>query len=314
MTAQEMLDHVFHQQDEPDHPALERDLPNDPESAERLARLGRAVALLVDDGEDYPPPPDLAVRTLALVERRRSRPQVQDFVPSRVPFRLADLAVAATVFFAAVFTLSVPILRSRAQMDQVACAHNLGQIGVSLAKYSTTHGTYPNVPVNYPAGAYGVMLTDSKALHDPDMLLCPTTARERHAAPLPDLDRFHQIVATSPEAGRRLFDGHFAYNVGYRRPSGEAVPVSDIHPATVPVASDGPPWSEEGGVLDGNSPNHGGRGQNVLYSDGHVSWRRNRWISANDRDLYLNEERLPAPGLHATDSVVIPSVVPVRFK
>ena len=67
-------------------------------------------------------------------------------MPSRVPFRWADVAVAATVFFAATLTLTAPLIKSRAQMAQAACAFNLGKLGVSLAKYTSTHGTYPFVP------------------------------------------------------------------------------------------------------------------------------------------------------------------------
>lgn len=314
MTADQMLDYVFNQLDEPSREDFERELASDPAGSDRVARLDGAVRRLIDDGDDYAPPVGLASATLALVERRKSRPQVQDFIPTRVPFRMADFAVAATVFFAAIFTLAVPILRSRAQMDQAACAFNLGRVGVSLAKYSTTHGTYPHVPASLPAGAYGVMLQDSHTLSDPGVLLCPTASRSKSPSALPDFERFQKLAASSPDACCRLFDGHFAYNVGYRSPNGQVAPVSDSLRSSVPVASDGPPWSDEEGVLDGNSPNHGGRGQNVLFTDGHVSFRRNRWIGPNDTDLFLNEAKLPAHGLTPEDSAVLPSGAPVRVR
>jgi len=313
MTAQEMLDYTFGLMDGPRRDACEQEMAEDPALADRVARLGSGVALMLDDGESYDPPPGLLERTAALVERRKQRPQFSDFVPSRVPFRWADVAVAATVFFAAMLTLSVPLLQSRAQMDQAACAFNLGKLGVGLARYTSAHGSYPIVPASYPAGTYGVMLHDSQNLPDPSVLSCPCLAKEktpRHAA-MPDYEGFRKLFATSPKACTAMLDGHFAYNVGYRLASGEVAPVPDSPLSLIPVAADGPSCDGAGTIHEGNSPNHGGHGQNVLFTDGHVAWRRTRWLSDVDRDIYLNNNHRPAPGLHPNDSALVPSVLPV---
>lgn len=306
MTAQEMLDYALRLQDEAAREASDRALAVDPLLEDRLGRLTLKMSRLCDDGESYEPPPGLASRTIALVDRRKARPQVGDFVPKKAPFRLADFAVAAVVFFAAMLTLSVPLLRSRMEAGRTACADNLRSLGVSLAKYSSTHGAYPLVPETYPAGTYGVMLQDSKTLTDPSVLSCPADARDRRRSLLPDLNKFRQLIAHSPEAGCSMVGGHFAYNVGYRQ-SGETVPIPDTPFDVVPIASDGPPINREGVILPGNSPNHGGRGQNVLFSDGHVSWKNNRWVSGADRDIFLNEAHRAAHGLHQADSVLVPS-------
>jgi len=276
MTAQDMLDYAFGLVEEPRREAFEMEMAADPALADRVTRLGASIARLVDDGEEIEPPADLADRTLALVERRRLRPHFQDYVPTRLPFRWADVAVAATVFLAAILTLSVPLMKSRAQMDQAACAFNLGKLGVSLAKYSSTHGSYPFVPASYPVGTYGVMLHDSNNLPDPSVLSCPSASKHPQRGTLPDFDKFRKLFAESPKACSAMLDGHFAYNIGYRRPTGEASPVPDAPMSLIPVASDSPGCDGEGHILDGNSPNHGGHGQNVLFTDGHVSWRRNR--------------------------------------
>jgi len=314
MTAQDMLDYTFGLLDDPEREAFEREMSTDPALSARVARLGSSVAILVDDGESIEPPPGLAARTVELVENRKRRPHFQDFVPSRVPFRWADVAVAATVFFAAILTLTVPLMKSRAQMDQTACAFNLGQLGVSLARYTSTHGSYPVVPASYPVGMYGMMLHDTHDLTDPAVLSCPCAARAKARPKMPSCDDFQKMFSEAPEHCREMLDGHFAYNVGYRRRNGEAVAIPGSPGAFIPIAADGPGWTKDGEILEGNSPNHGGHGQNVLFSDGHVSWRRTRWISEMDTDLFLNENLLPAPGVHPADSALVPSVMPVRSR
>ncbi len=314
MTPQDMLDYAFGLVDEPRRYAFDREMASDPALADRVVKLGSSLNLLLDDGDALDPPPDLADRAAAVVEARRRRPHFQDFTPSRVPFRWSDVAVAATVFFAAILTLTVPLMRSRAQMDQAACAFNLGKLGVGLARYATTHGTYPLVPASYPVGTYGVMLHDAHILNDPAVLTCPSAMKDRPAAALPDYEKFCELVNQSPEACRELLAGHFAYNVGYHISSGKAVAVPDSPANVTPIASDGPANDREGHILDGNSPNHGGRGQNVLYSDGHVGWKPTRWVSHVDHDLFLNNAHRPAPGLHAGDSALVPSVMPVSLK
>ncbi len=312
MNAQEMLDYVCHQMDERSRDAAEHAIEVDPALGDRLSRLGRSVSLLVDDGDPYAAPTGLASRTVAQVQRRKSRPQVQDLIPVKAPFRMADFAVAATVFFAAVFTLSVPILKSRAQMDQTACAFNLGKLGVSLANYRNTNGGYPLVPVSYPAGSYAVMLQDSRTLSDPGVLVCPTCSKAKSPSTLPEYKDFCRMVKDSPNACRELLDGHFAYNVGYESPKQDGTILPAEMGSGRPIASDPPPFSPDGTILDGNSPNHGGHGQNVLNGDGSVSFRTRRWVSNRDKDLFLNENQRVGPGIHKDDSALVPSILPAR--
>ncbi len=310
MTADQMLDYTLNQVDDPTRDSLANALSLDPELADRVHRLGRQVRHLLDDRDEIEVPEGLGVRTIAAIERVRARPQTIEFTPSRTRFRLADFAVAASVFFAAILTLSAPLLRSRMQMDRTVCASNLGRLGVSLGMYKTTHDGHPLVPASLPVGTYGLMLQDSKALDDTNILLCPSAARGRGLLRLPGYDRFRQMAKESPAECRDLVGSHFAYNVGYHRADMSAAPVSSTAGSLMPITADGPGRSSEGRVLNGNSPNHGGRGQNVLYADGHLEWRRNRWVSTQDTDLYLNEAEQHAAGLHAADSALMSSASP----
>ena len=63
-------------------------------------------------------------------------------------------------------------------------------------------------------------------------------------------------------------------------------------------------------IKAGNSPNHGGRGQNVLFGDGSVRWFRTRNAGPHDPDLFLNNDQQPRPGVHVSDSVLMPSKMP----
>ena len=317
MTAEQMLDYTFNQLDGPARIAFEHALSRDPVLADRVNRLDRGVASLLDDGEVIEPPAGLRERTLGFVAHRNARPLPTDYTPSRTRFRMADFAVAATVFFAAILTLSVPLLRSRMQMDQTVCASNLGKLGVSLGMYKTTHGEFPLVPASLPVGTYGLMLQDARALDDPNG---PDSARRPSkdkvpASALPSLrQRFCQMAESSPRRScRDLRRRPLRLQRGLppprsRRGRGRArTPPRNVDPHRRRLPRLRRP---EGRVLDGNSPNHGGRGQNVLYADGHLEWRRNRWVSQHDSDLYLNEAKQPAAGLHSGDAALMRSSLP----
>src|SRR5438445_8909072 len=124
MNAQDLLDYSFGLLDEPRRIQLETEMTLDPTLAVRAERLGQAVNLMLDDCQVFEPPPDLARRTLARVEDlgRRPRRSVLDFVPVRVPFRWADVAVAAGIFLAALATLLPAVQKSRVRAEQAACA------------------------------------------------------------------------------------------------------------------------------------------------------------------------------------------------
>ena len=82
--------------------------------------------------------------------------------------------------------------------------------------------------------------------------------------------------------------------------------MADSAGSAMPAAADSPSWSDDGGVLAGNSPNHGGWGQNVLFTDGHVRWHHTRSLGPHDLDMYLNADRLPAPGISERDAMLAP--------
>ncbi|MFO0892732.1 MAG: hypothetical protein U0790_29545 [Isosphaeraceae bacterium] len=316
MNPDQMLDYVLGRLDDLDREGLERMLQGNPAAEHRARHLGQCVSLLLDDGcHTLTPPPGLARRTLTLVAEARSRPRsILDYVPTRVPFRWADFAVAASIFLAGFLTLVPAIQHSRGRMNQAGCVFNLQQIGHSLAQYATMHPFYPYPPGNQPdapAGTFAAVLHDAGLLRDLSVLHCPCNGPcSGHVRELPACEQLVELRRSEPDRFAKLLRWDYAYNVGYRHPSGKPGPVESRLPMAIPVVADAPAHVNYTQILDGNSPNHGRRGQNVLYSDGSVHWLRTRRVSPHDADLFLNKLREVGPGMDELDAALLPSYTP----
>ena len=217
--------------------------------------------------------------------------------------------MAAGIFAAGLLTLLPAVQRGKARMDQASCTFNLHQLGFSLSQYSGMHGAYPYVHSSSPAadaGMYAVILHDQQLIPDGCATLdCPGNGRSPLKAPLPDFKQISRERARGSKCPACLHHLDYAYNLGYEHPSGHLGPISSALQSVIPLLADNPAH-ENGQILEGNSPNHGGSGQNVLYSDGHVRWHPTRQIGPLDDDLYLNNRRQAAPGVNPSDSVLAP--------
>ena len=297
MKPDNLLDYAFGQLDESGRRAADRALADDPSLALGVDRLGLALHRLLDDGGSHEPPAGLASRTVAFVADRTSRRAILDFVPARVPFRWADVGVAAAVLVAGLLTLVPAVNASRNQAAQAGCAFNLQRLGVSLANYASRHNHYPDVCTkgpNCPVGTYATVLHDEDFLSDARALHCPCS------------DECEAIEAPRPDP--RHID--YAYNVGSRSHwQGQVEPIHLGLDHTIPLLADQPPHDDRS-ILPGNSPNHNSRGQNVLFSDLHVEWFPTRRVKL-DRDLFLNDQNQPQPGIGPLDSALVPAVFQV---
>lgn len=313
MNAQEMLDYAFRQTDELSREQAARAIADDPILAQRLDRLERAIERLADDGEVIEPPRGLAERTITFVaERRRPRRTILDFVPVKVPFRWADVAVAAGILLAGLVTLLPAVHRSRQRMDQAGCGFNLQQLGMGLAQYADVHHYYPYATPDSHAGTFPAMLKDAGLLSDVGTLDCPCNGKSPTKGPLPGHRELAMLRLNDPDRYRKLLCWDYAYNVGYQHTPGRPGPVLAVHTSNVAILADEPPHEDGTTVLEGNSPNHGGRGQNVLFADMHVRWHNTRRTSPVDADMFLNEDHRPAPGVSPTDAVLLPGQFPFQ--
>jgi len=294
MKPDDLLDYALGQLEGHQLAVFEAELSRDPDLLVQADRLSLSLRQLLDDGDAFNPPAGLADRTAAFVADRQGKRMILDFAPRRVPFRWADVAVAAGILAAGVLTLLPAIKSGREQMNQASCSFNLQRLGTSLASYAIRHRHYPRVcgaGAGTPVGWYAMalegesLLPDSKALHCPCKGDCPTDSLRKNPQHM-----------------------DFAYNVGYMdQKSGQAEPITPWLPSTVPLLADQPAHDGSGRVLNGNSLNHGGRGQNVLMSDLSHRWLPTRVVGPHDRDLFLNQWERPQPGVTVQDAAVIPA-------
>ena len=318
MNPNDMLDYALGQLEGPAREQAERELSADPAASETARRLGLAVHLLLDDGREFDPPPGLAVRTVSYVVEttRRKRRTILDFVPVTVPFRWADVAVAAGILLAGLLTLLPAVQKSKERMEQAGCGYNLQQLGLALWQYGSRHHHYPFCPgqdPGAPAGAYAAMLHDGGQLSEDDLdrLNCPCNGQPRKHSTLPDYKTLCRLHETDPERACDAINSDYAYNVGYRHAGlGRVVPIAAVHSSNVPLLADQPPHRNFRTLQLGNSPNHGGRGQNVLYSDLHVGWHNTRRLGPKDDDMFLNDLGQIGPGVNADDAALLPSMMP----
>jgi hypothetical protein len=320
MNPDQMIDYVLGRLEGHERERLEQRLQVDTDAAARADRLGQCLTLLLDDGrQNLAPPSGLARRTLALVAESRSKPRsILEYVPTRVPFRRADLAVAASIFLAGFLTLLPAVHRSRERMSQAGCVFNLQQIGHSLAQYASLHPFYPYPPAaepDAPVGTFAAVLHDAGLLRDLSVLNCPCNSHGKNRPrDLPSAEQLMRLRKLDPDRYRDLLCWDYAYNAGYRHPSGRPGPVESRLPMAIPVVADAPSHDNYVRILAGNSPNHGRRGQNVLFSDGSVRWLPTRRVGPHDADLYLNKLSEIGPGMDEHDAVLLPSYtsIPVR--
>jgi hypothetical protein len=311
MNADEMLDYTLGQLDTHRREQLERNIVADRALADRLDQLGRRLFDLLDDGDVAEPPPGLARRTVLAVAQRRRRPTYMDLVPVSVPFRWADIAVAASLFIACVFTLVPALKRSNDTWKTVACTNNLHQLGLALNRYATTHQSFPTSEPNSSApyaGAFALRLNEAGFLPDPGILDCPFNGRNHLS--LPGMKSFDQMGATRARQTPCLQNADYAYTLGYEDQNSHHVAIPARLPASYPLVADRPPYTDTVHILDGNSPNHHGAGQNVLCVGGHVGWHSTRQFGP-DKDMFLNERHQPAPGVNLMDAVLAPAITRV---
>jgi prepilin-type processing-associated H-X9-DG protein len=72
----------------------------------------------------------------------------------------------------------------------------------------------------------------------------------------------------------------------------------------LPLMADAPACDANSEVRPGNSANHEGRGQNVLFTDGHVEFLTTRTVGPDGDDIYLNADQKVGAGRGPRDSVL----------
>jgi prepilin-type processing-associated H-X9-DG protein len=211
------------------------------------------------------------------------------------------------VLFAAL-GLGATLLPGMWQRQQIyACQNNLRLFQQALADYSQRHnGQFPKVEAEPPrnvAGIFVPILRDSGVLHGNVSVTCPGNADRR--LPALSVAELEQLQRTRPaefQAQVKRLAGCYAYCLGYDD-DGALRGLRDDDDDRLPILADRPVFAD-GSAGPGNSPNHGGLGQNVLYVDGHVRFYTSRAAGINGDDIYVNQRGEVGAGRNRLDSVL----------
>ncbi|HXG10249.1 MAG TPA: hypothetical protein VNK04_10700 [Gemmataceae bacterium] len=304
------------------HRQVENYLRDDAGARRRLEQLRLVLEPLAADAEPPEPPPGLWVRTLAYIAQDRCRcrlppappPVTVPAAPPRRWGRWADLLIAASVLLLLAGVGTAWLVELKQQHQIIACANNLRRIYLPLVTYANLHnGDFPRVEENPPRNVAGIFVP---VLHDAGLgqdvnVACPGNGQPPPPRSIRELEELHARDRQAFREAIREMAGCYAYSLGYRqrgfdgrvrhcglrRDSGD----------TLPIMADQPPF-EVGSVTGGpgNSANHRGRGQNVLFIGGNVQFLKVRFLGSGD-DIYLNEFRRVAAGEGPGDTVLGPS-------
>jgi hypothetical protein len=294
-------------------------LERDPQLVRDLERIQVRLAPLELLREVVEPPPELADRTCDRVARLRHpatpargrAAMAMPPEPARSRVTAADAVVVAGVVLAFSILFFPAVANSRYQARVAACQNNLRQLGVGLRLYSLdAAGYFPFVPAEgnrAVAGVYAPILIESGCLDEPRILLCPSSPLAEHPEEY-QVPSLKQVDLARGEQLRRLWQlmgGSYGYCLGCQE-GGTLRPVRDRGRDHFVLASDTPQLLPSGG----NSRNHGGRGQNVLFESGRVGYLLTCLEETSRDNFFLSDRGWVEAGLHPGDSVVGNSAAP----
>jgi hypothetical protein len=225
---------------------------------------------------------------------------------------LADLTVAGGVFLA-VSMLFLPALRqSRDMARRNDCANNLRQLGVMLERYSEDHsGYFPIVAPTENAGMFAVRLVSEGYANADDLaklLVCRSSPLASRIADGRVVLQFPTPIQLAGASSAQLIEicrqsaGSYAYAIGYYR-NNEYHGLRNDRSPNSPVMADAP----NNRLVDMQSPNHRGCGQNVLMADGRVCYQRSCVRPERNDNIFLNVGGRPAAGYDESDVVLVQS-------
>lgn len=339
---EQLMGYLLGALDAAEHEAVELALEFDPRLRDELDRMAGCLDPLRADREHHAPPEGLAARTcevvVAYVETNEVAITSTNFrqvsaIPARAAredaasvvlaapaggdrrWSLNDLIAVAGVCAAAALLFFPAISSSRFNSQLAFCQNNLRQLGHALSSYSRQNGGhFPEVPIKgnlAVAGIYAPLLAEKQLLSDHRLVVCPASDLAGGEKPfaLPSLSELNLLSGSALADMQRRMGGSYGYHLGHFAEGRHCAP-RDRGRANFALMADMPD-SHRGNSV---SANHGGRGQNVLFEDGHVAYLTECIHSGCRDDIFLNDRGMVEAGIHEDDAVVAGSAVqPVRF-
>lgn len=280
----------------------------------------RSVLSPLDALEVEPCPEELAARTILRLKEvsQAALPpdRAEELIPVgeiglstiRIPFwrNWGDIAAVAAVLVLTVGVLLPTLSFARQQYWQSRCQTNLGAVQEGMVRYAGDHdGRLPSVPMeagapwwkvgyqgpeNHSNTRRGWQLVRDRYV-SPDRFICPARRIEGKIS----FDNL-KVEDYSDFPDRRFIA--FSIRIGCpqsrENSSGaRSVLVADLNPIAEKLPAD---YSAEfrlrvdEELLRANSGNHGGRGQNVAFSDGSIQFLRQRHTSFSEDDIFMLAE------------------------
>lgn len=320
----QLLGYVLGALEASEHERVEQLLGSDARLREEMELAHKALTPLKCDQDHLEPPPGLAAMTcrkVASVRVERVHPTQRRVTlsaegavrPRRSLFgwSLVDVAVAAGILIAAGMLILPALNHSRFNAQVARCQNNLATIGRALGDYSTKdpQGNYPVIPVSghlSAAGLYAPKLIHSGhiAQEKANVFRCSLdgTCKQPDIVPIPTMT---ELEGASKDQARKLLrhtGGSYGYTLGYMDSDGVYHPTQRRGRTNFPIMSDAPCPK----LGYGQSSNHGGYGQNVLYDDGHVRYTTtsHQIDGTTDPDFFHNDAGEVAAGTHVNDAVI----------
>jgi hypothetical protein len=314
---EQLLGYVIGALDDSEREQIEDNLKDDPQLRHALALARQSLKPLETAAGGYDPPPGLAERTCQLVAMQAAAESAQPARPliSALPVsagwmnrvRWPDLVMAIGLGLA-VSMLVLPAIQSgRFSAQLAACQDNLRKVGLALANYSQRHeGFFPLVPSQgrfAVAGIYAPTLLRGGFLTESQTVVCPGSSLNDGARfEVPSLDQLEKAAQAELPRLRCAMGGSYGYCLGHLR-NGAYEGTRNRQRPSFALVSDAPSPDRPGH----QSRNHGGRGQNVLFEDGHVIFLSSSKPCNFSDDIFVNDNGLVAAGLHEDDAVIGPS-------
>jgi hypothetical protein len=305
--------------DQTEREAVENYLHASPEARRKLDRLRSALIPLDDTRALDVPPAGLAQRTLARVGAlpRLPLPAAPRVSPSQAQprgwWRRSEVIAASVLGLIALGVAAGWIFKASRESEKIACQENLHQIHRALTDYADErNGVFPRVEATGPhafAGIFVPVLADSGCLTQNVSLSCPTQG-QYHAPEgmqLRNLDDWYASNRGRYKEAVRSLSNCYAYTLGYRDQAGLNGLRRGVNPDQTPILADRPPFDAGAVGVEGNSLNHGGKGQNVLFIGGDVRFVTTRTFGPDADDVYLNDNQRVLAGVRQRDNVLAAS-------
>jgi hypothetical protein len=348
-TREDLLGYVLGALDEPDAQHVQSCIQDDPELVHQLSQIRAELEPLESLASlRLSPPPALARRTCQLVAQLDYAnsfgfPSIPDAEPSATDdsppadtswrywprksgrggptlslnaggavgtrrWALRDVLAIAAMLLLLGSVLVPAMAYTRHQSRIVACQNNLREIGLGMLGYADNSGgrlvEIPNDPRLGVVGYQVPVLLEGGWIEHPRLISCPGAAAKDGVASIPTLDQMRHAAADELPDLHRAIGGPFAYPAGVRRNGHYAPTVVQDRPTFALIADKSSLFR-----ADQRSGNHGGKGQNCFFEDGHIEFVSSATIA--DDSIYLNDLNEVGPGVDPSDIVVAPSHIPV---